>query len=326
VVGGDGRGEDVSDVAPRRGPRPAQDRLRRLLVMLPWLMERGEVPVAEAAERFGVSEAHLIHDLEVASLCGLPPYVDELVDLWIDDRVIHIGVPRLFTRPLRLTAPEGFALLAAGRAAMALPGADPGGPLGRALEKLAATLGVADQPAVVVDVERPPLLDVVQRAASTGERLAITYYSAGRGELRSRTVDPQAVFTTRGRWYVVADDSLAGPARTFRVDRIESASPTGEHFEHREVPIERGDFFGDADTMDVTLLLPASAAWVAETYPVHEVAAAPDGRLRVRLAVASERWLERVLLRAGAEAEVVEPAAWRTLGREAAARLRARYP
>ena len=31
----------------RRGPRPTGDRLRRLLVMLPWLMERGEVPVAE---------------------------------------------------------------------------------------------------------------------------------------------------------------------------------------------------------------------------------------------------------------------------------------
>jgi len=289
-------------------------------------MERGDVAVAEAAERFGVSQTHLIHDLEVASLCGLPPYVDELVDLWIDDGVIHMGVPRLFTRPLRLTAPEGFALLAAGRAAMALPGADPGGGLGRALEKLAATLGATDQPALVVDVEQPPLLEVVQRAMETSERLAVTYYSGGRGELRERRVDPQAVFTARGRWYVVADDSLAGPARTFRIDRIETAAPTGEHFAHREVPVERGEFFGDADTVDVTLLLPPSAAWVAETYPVHEVATVPDGRLQVRLAVSSERWLERVLLRAGADAEVVEPAAWRSLGRSAAARLLARYP
>jgi proteasome accessory factor C len=92
------------------------------------------------------------------------------------------------------------------------------------------------------------------------------------------------------------------------------------------VPIERGEFFRDADTVDVTVLLPVSAAWVAETYPVHEAAPAPDGRLRVRLAVASERWLERVLLRAGPEAEVVEPAAWRNLGRDAATRLLARYP
>src|SRR3954470_17114458 len=179
VAGGDSGDAGVTDASPRRGPRPAQERLRRLLVMLPWLMEGGGVPVAEAAERFGLSESHLIHDLEVASLCGLPPYVDELVDLWIDDGVIHMGVPRLFTRPLRLTAPEGFALLAAGRAAMALPGADPAGPLGRALEKLAATLGAADQAALVVDVERPPLLESVQRAAQERQRLAVTYYSAG---------------------------------------------------------------------------------------------------------------------------------------------------
>ena len=37
--------------AARRGPRGAEDRVRRLLVMLPWLMERGEVSVAEAARR-----------------------------------------------------------------------------------------------------------------------------------------------------------------------------------------------------------------------------------------------------------------------------------
>ena len=41
----------------RRGPRAAEDRVRRLLVMLPWLMERGEVSVAETAERFDLTEA-----------------------------------------------------------------------------------------------------------------------------------------------------------------------------------------------------------------------------------------------------------------------------
>ena len=58
----------------RRGPRGAEDRLRRLLVMLPWLMERGEVSVAETAERFGLTEAEVVRDLELASMCGLPPF------------------------------------------------------------------------------------------------------------------------------------------------------------------------------------------------------------------------------------------------------------
>src|SRR5213078_439036 len=113
---------------------------------------------------------------------------------------------------------------------------------------------------------------------------------------------------------------------TFRVDRIESATPTGHHFAHRDVAADIGDFFGDEDTVPVTLVLPASAAWVTETYPVHDVVVEADGRRRVRLGVASERWLERLLLRVGADAEVVEPETWRHLGAAAATRLLSRYP
>jgi proteasome accessory factor C len=94
-------------------------RLRRLLVMLPWLMERGSATLTEMAQRFQISEKELITDLEQAAMCGLPPFVDEFIDLFIDDGVVTVGVPRFFTRPLRLTSPEGFALLMAGRAALA---------------------------------------------------------------------------------------------------------------------------------------------------------------------------------------------------------------
>jgi proteasome accessory factor C len=106
----------------RRGPQPLKDRMRRLLVMLPWLMERGSATLAEMCERFQVSERDLVSDLEQAAMCGLPPYLDEVVDLFIDEGVAYVGVPRFFTRPLRLTAPEGFTLITAGRAALALPG------------------------------------------------------------------------------------------------------------------------------------------------------------------------------------------------------------
>jgi proteasome accessory factor C len=292
--------------------------------MLPWLMERGDVPVSEVAQRFDVSEAHLVRDLEVASMCGLPPYVDEMIDLYIEDGVVHVGVPRLFTRPFRLSAPEGFSLLTAGRAALAAPGADRAGPLGRALDKLGTALG-ADEPAVVVDVERPPMLEVVQRAVVERERLAIRYYAAWRGELTERGVNPQAVFAERGEWYVVADDSLSGEERTFRVDRIEAATATGEHFDHREIDVAERVWFEGADATAAVLELPPSAAWVAETYPVTAVTRLAGGRLRVELPVMGERWLERLLLRAGPDASVLEPTAWADLGRDAARRLLERY-
>ncbi len=104
------------------GPRNAEDRLRRLLVMLPWLMEVGQVSLAEVARRFDMTEAQVQRDLELVAMCGLPPFVDEMVDVFVDDGIVYVGIPRLFTRPLRLTAPEAFSLLTSARAAMELSG------------------------------------------------------------------------------------------------------------------------------------------------------------------------------------------------------------
>ena len=314
-------------MSARRGPRPAQERLRRLLVMLPWLMERREATVGEMAARFGITEAQVIADLEKASMCGLPPYVDEMIDLFIEDGVVHVGVPRLFTRPLRLSAPEGFSLLAAASAALELDGADPEGPLARALAKLAEALGVGDGDALAVDVGRAPFLDAVREALDHSERLTVTYWSAGRDELGDRAIDPQLVFFERGHWYVVADDARTGDVRTFRVDRITAASSTGVRFERRHVdaPTDGGWFATAPEAREATLVLPAGAAWVADHYPVARVEPLDDGTLRVVLPVVNERWLARLLLRVGHEARVVAPPDWRGLAAAEARSVLRRY-
>jgi proteasome accessory factor C len=289
-------------------------------------MERGEASVAEIAQRFRLSERHVVADLELAALCGLPPYIDEMIDLYIDeDNVVHCGVPRLFTRPLRLTPAEGFSLLAAGQAALRLPGAEPGGALARALGKLQDVLGARGN--LAIDVDRPPLVDVVAAAAAEGQRLAIAYYSASRDELTERNIDPHAVFTDRGHWYVIADCSQAGAERTFRIDRIESAVATGETFVRREVPspVDDGWFSVESALATVTLDLPPDTRWVIERYPTQSVEERPGGWVRVELPVTSERWLSRLLLRVGPEAVVVAPEHWRTLAADTAARLGATY-
>lgn len=306
------------------GPQATADRLRRLLVMLPWLMERGEASVAETANRFGVGEKQLIADLEKASLCGLPPYVDEMIDLFIEDGVIHMGVPRLFTRPLRLTSAEGFSLLAAGRAAMAMPGAERGGPLDRALGKLEKTLGAA--PNVAIDLERPPFLDTVRAAMEQREYLAVTYYTARRDERTERVLAPHAVFASQGDWYVIADDSLSGEERRFRIDRIEACFPQGRHFEHRDVPQPDASWFASSVGMTpVTLLVQPPGLWIASRYPVQAVRAQPDRSAEIDLLVSGEPWLERLLLRLADNATVVTPTKWADLGQRAAARVLARY-
>jgi proteasome accessory factor C len=294
--------------------------------MLPWLMERGQATLAEMAERFQVSQKDLITDLEQAAMCGLPPFVDEFIDLYIDDGVVTVGVPRFFTRPLRLTAPEGFALLMAGRAALALPGADTDGPLARALDKLEAVLG---DDAMVLDLAQPPATADLVLAVQQHTTMAITYWSASSGTSSERVVAPRAVFADRGRWYVVAHDSRSAEERTFRIDRVTDWRSTGDVVLQPAdlVRPPTGDaWFDELDDLPVaTLRLRPAGRWVVERYPVRSVTTDGDDTI-AHLAIASEPWLRDLVLQLGPDAHVVDPPEWRDLAaRSAHALLAARY-
>jgi proteasome accessory factor C len=294
--------------------------------MLPWLMERGEVPLAEMAARFELTAAELVGDLELAALCGLPPFIDEMIDVFIDEGVVYAGLPRLFTKPLRLTAPEGFALLSSARAAMQLPGADPDGSLARALDKLAGVLG---DDGVVVDVPQPPATADLAAAVSDNARLRVRYWSASRDEATEREITPRSIFLDRGNWYVIADDGRSGESRTFRIDRFEEWERTGAIYVRQEgstitAPPSGDEWFADGDVPSVVLRLAPQAHWAAERYPLREERE-EAGTMVVRMAVVNEHWLRTLLLRLGPYAEVLEPSDWQDLAAQGARELLTRY-
>lgn len=312
-----------------RGRPPTRDQVRRLLLLVPWIVQRGPVHVDDVATRFGITAEQVMKDLSVIMFVGLPPYTaDELIDVHVsDDGWISVPVPPpVFRRPPRLTASEGFAVLAAGRALLAIEvagaGEEVGGALAGALEKLERALDLGGR--VAVDLDAPPLLDVVRDATDAGARLRIDYRSGWRDERTTRELDPHVVYAVAGRWYVDGLDHLRGETRRFRVDRILAAERTGERFDPpRPDPPDRV-FDPGPDARDVEVLVPPSGRWVVETYPV-SYAEEADGRLRVTFTVVGDRWLERVLLRLGPDAEVVAPEDLRGAGRDAARRLLARY-
>ena len=300
------------------GPRNAEDRLRRLLVMLPWLMEVGEAPLADVARRFEMTESQVQSDLELVAMCGLPPFVDEMVDVFVDDGIVFVGIPRLFTRPLRLTAPEAFSLLTSARTAMELPGADAAGALGRGLAKLAAVLAdaglattgggeVDDVASVVVDLARPEFADDLAEAAASGTELEISYYSPARAEITRRSIVPRHVYADVGNWYVSADDDRSQSRRTFRIDRIESIVATGRTTDV-EATTSPGRFFEDADVDRATIRVSPDARWVLDQYPIDVVVELADGWAEARLPVSSDRWLAKLLIRLGPDAALSEPA------------------
>lgn len=303
-------------------PRPATERLSRLLVMVPWLTARERVPLAEVATTFRITEAQAEADVLLMGLLGVPPYTGGCnVDVWLEgDDVVSFPQPYL-ARPPRLTPAEGFSLLAAGRTLLAVPGPEAGGPLERALAKLESVLG--DGRGLAVDVAATPMLDVVRAAVEGGHRLRITYYAAWRNEESTREVDPHVVYQRRGRWYADAHCHRADGTRRFRIDRIREADDTGERFEPVQAAPPAEIFEPSLDARRVVLDLPGSARWVAEAYPA-EVEERRD-RLRVTIHSVGAAWLERLLLRVGPDARVVEPSDLADVGAAAARRLLVAY-
>lgn len=307
----------------RRGPRPVADRLRRLLIILPWLTERGEASVAEMIELFDVTESELIRDLELAAVCGLPPFIDEMIDVYIDEGIVYAGVPRIFDRPFRLTAPEGFALLAGARAALNLPGANADSALSRAVAKLEAELG---RGGLVVEQHSPPLTDALVDAAQRSEQVVIRYWGANADQPTERTITPRAVFQDRGFWYVQADDQLRNDERVFRIDRIESLTPTGETTAPRLVAVpDSPQWFADSDLPIAVLRVTVEAERLLDQYPIESRQELDDGRTELRLRITSADWLAGVLVWLGPRVEVVEPTEWQDLAAVSATEMLRRY-
>lgn len=304
----------------------ATDRLGRILAMVPWIASQGGPRIDEVCARFAIAREELLDDLNVVFVVGLYPYTpDNLIEVDFDDDRVWISYTNFFERPLRLSRDEALALLAAGVASAAQPGHDPEGPLARGVAKVAAVLGIDldEDLAVVLPEDHADMLVTLDDAIVEGRVLHLEYFSHARNEHTERDIEPHRRFATDGAWYVDAFCRATGEQRVFRVDRITSLHDTGDRFRppddtaHREAAFEPG-----ADLPRVTIDVPAEGSWVAEQYPVDDVSVLGDGRRRITLAVTARPWLERLLLRLGPDATVVDgPDGLVVAGADAARRL-----
>ncbi|MGZ4139430.1 MAG: helix-turn-helix transcriptional regulator [Actinomycetota bacterium] len=316
------------------------ERLRRILVLVPWVIAHPETTVTELCERFGISREELASDVDVLMMCGLPPFgPGDLIEAFIEGDEITIGMADYLAKPPRLTRGEAIALLVTGRAVAALPGMEEAESLRNALGKLASAVSpgeseraneLADRIAVELGSAGDDLLAGLRRAVDERTRLRINYYSSGRDVMTEREIDPLLVCASLGYWYLVAQDQLSGEERTFRVDRIRDAKPTGETFEQPDgfdaSKYRDGPFFAPSPRdLVVTLELRPGAAWMREVVPHDRADERADGLVRMDLRTSHFAWLVRLLLSAGDDARVVGPDELRVAVRDAAARALARY-
>ena len=336
--------------------RPSSvDRLVRLLALPAWVAEHPGASFDEAAAHFGVGARTIERDVYTLWVSGLPGGLpDALVDFDADDfesRRLRLTRPLGLDRPIRLSREEAVSLLLALRVLIGLLDADAeaASPLRRAEAAVSALLGYErpdsapppDAPGRPAPAEgdgagpatdRVPtagpvpaggggaVLAAVRRATARRERLRLVYVSAT-DERTERDVDPLELVSDGSHLSLLAWCCTACGERTFRLDRIVSAEPTGRaadlHPRPSSAAVGRPDRIADGET--AVLHLEPGGRWLAEQIPCEEVVRLADGSLRVRVVGRDERWLVGLVLSAGRHLRGVEP---RSLAAAAAARAR----
>src|SRR5690242_8576623 len=311
--------------AEHGGPGTSSDRLQRLLALVPYIISRKVVGLAETAAAFGVSERELTDDLNMLWCVELrtpDPYCP--IDLSYEGGEIVISQAEPVDRPLRLGVDEASALLVALRMLAevgeltSVPELAEGSALSRTIAKLEAAAGEAAAPSAQVAVEvdqhaERSVLARVREALDSGRRLHLSYYVPGRDEATERDVDPMRLLVVEGRTYLEGWCRRAEAVRLFRLDRVLGLTvlPDAAQVPAGAQPrdLDQGLFRPSESDERVTVELTPNGRWVAEYYPCEETTELGEGRLRVTLRTPDTRWVRRLALRLGDDGAVIGPPA-----------------
>ena len=310
-------------------PKPllAADRVRLYLTLVPYLLEHGQVSLAEAAEEFGVSPREMRAMVEKLTVIGLPgesgfwqqpqEMFDINWDLLDQEDVIEITNDVALRRVPRFTAREAAALLAGLQMVAAVPAVSDSGLVAGLISKLSR--GAADAPADVVVA--PGAVDAVREVVARGvhEGRAVSFtYQAPDAEPTTRTVDPVQILITNAQWYLQGWCHLRQAMRTFHLDRVSDPQLT-------DIPITHaGDHVPEAfasldDEREVTVRLPERLAPLLGDFLSAANHETEGGAVTAHLHLADPRGIKRLAARFGGRMEVLEPAVARAAARDWAA-------
>ena len=294
----------------------ARDQIARMMALVPYLNGK-EIPLAEVAELFGVTPKRIVDDLNVLYWCGLPGLMPgDMIDIDFEalsgDGIVRLSNAEYLSRPLQLNSAEAAALVVALRTLRESADEATRPVVNQVLGKLEHAAGPAASVGHVIDVPVTvsPAKAALVKAIKGRKQVRLDYLVVSRDEATSRIVDPIGLVGHDTFEYLDAWCHQAQARRTFRLDRIESATVLQTRASaHDLAPLDlsEGLFQPSPHSTVVTLKLAASAAWIAEYYPVEDLTALGDGDILVRLRASDPLWLIRLVMRLAPYAQVVDP-------------------
>ena len=309
--------EEAEDDGDREASPIRPERFARLVTLAGILIDAAregrKLELGELCGQLQVSEQELRQDIDVLNVVNFGGGSYVLYAEITGDQIEVDPEPYgdNFARPARLLPLEAKALVAA----IDLIGEHlPEGSLSGARQKIVDALG--QDPAheglqiTTAKGDDSEVARVVSRAIAERRLLEIEHYKEELDEFTKRRIEPYKLMNGREGWYVHSWDPDKDDTRSFRLDRIRSATVLDESFERR--PGIEPDVHGWPSTGEVAdsriarvWMAPERARWAREDKRVVEDLA--DEAVVVELSFAGHEYLAREILKEAGDAVVLEP-------------------
>ncbi|MDX6515993.1 MAG: proteasome accessory factor, partial [Gaiellaceae bacterium] len=303
---------DDSPALDRVAGPVAPERFAVLQALLAYLLaacgeERAAtIPASELVTRFHIPEEQLEEHLSLLNLVNFgggcyTVYAELNGDTVQVDKELFGDTFRLAPR---LTPLEARAIRLALEFVGPMIAADAHTPLARVRHKLEETFGqfeLAQTPEPHVDRSEEDLVSQLAQGIRERRLVELEYLKEGEESSSQRLVEPYALERRLPHWYVHTWDRTSGGERSFRLDRMRSATLTKESFEPREGFETQA--LRDARPARIWYS-PAVARWRLERGGTELLS---DGAAVGEAAVGSTDWLVGEIFSYRGEAIVLEP-------------------
>ncbi|MFM7271823.1 MAG: helix-turn-helix transcriptional regulator [Actinomycetes bacterium] len=291
--------------------------------------ERGTADLAEVAEEVDVPVAHLCGWIDAVIALDERVGADRSVT-GIDPAMTRDGTTLVITRnhlrDFETEPPDmdtAVRLLIAGNLVKAMAPDLHLIPLARATTKLERIVG---QEYPIAVKEAPHFVLVHESIGPTSCRVLQIEYVNDQLAGSEREVEPVAVFSAGGYWYLEAYDRRTAEVRAFRIDRIREVRNASEVVAPRERTLT-GQFDLGALEHRLTVRVRSSLIDAFRAFDVRVEAERSLGGSTVEadLVVYGERRLDQLLLSLGPDGEILAPTEYRTRRADGARALLDRY-
>lgn len=301
-------------MADRSKPLLAPDRVRIYLTLVPYLAERGQVSLADAAGDFGVSVDEMRAMAEKLTVMGLPgdngfyqldPDLFNINwDLLDEENMIELTNTVALERAPKLSSREAAALLSGLQLTRAIAGVS-----AELVDGLITKLTAGSAPDPVNVIVAPPQADAVRTVVADAlrQRRAVSFtYRAPDAEPTTRTVDPVRVHITSGEWYLQGWCHLRHAMRTFHLDRVSDVAVTDIAITHTADDTSLA-FSDTSEGTDAVIRYPSQLASLVGDYLRGAQITVDHANSIARFSVGDPLTLKRLAALRSGTIEVLEP-------------------